>query len=360
MWRRAAIGAILALAASIAQAHTSAVGYGTLRVQGTRAALRVTIPASQLARFDDDGDSRISAREIDAHRPAIESWIDDRVSLTSDDGSLMRVTLSDVLVPISDAEGGARKNGSATITLFRQFEAARAPRSVVLRGAVMERGETLWIDAVCQGRRAATIGLTENNASATFAAAEVSPATPPQFHPTQWLLLGIEHVLSGWDHLLFLAALLVGASGWRSLAGRVSAFTIGHSITLALASRGIVVLPSRLTETAIAASIAITAIVSLRGANSSKVDRRTLLAGGFGLIHGLGFAAAIPSATASLVPILAAFNIGVELGQLAFVTLVLVPIFRLARLESSSRRLRYVCVVLVAVGTVAAIMRFAA
>jgi len=328
-------------------------------VQGTRAVLRVTIPASQLARFDDDSDSRISAPEIDAHRPAIESWIDERVGLTSDDGSSMRVKLSDVLVPISEGESSARQDGSAIVTIFRQYEAARAPHSVVLRAAVTSRGETLWIDAVVQGRRAATVGLTASNTSATIDGAQ-SLTTASPFHPMQWLILGIEHVHTGWDHLLFLVALLIGASGWRSLAGRVSAFTIGHSITLMLASRGIVVLSSRLTETAIAASIAITAIVSLRAADRSKVDRRALLAGGFGLVHGLGFAAAIPRATESLVPILAAFNIGVEVGQLAFVTVVLVPLFRLARLESSPRRLGYVCTTLAVIGTLAAVTRFVA
>ena len=150
---------------------------------------------------------------------------------------------------------------------------------------------------------------------------------------------GVHHLLSGYDHLLFLLCLLLPAPLlWRddrwqpSGSGRqtlratvavVTAFTVAHSLTLALAALHIVNLPSRLVESAIAASIAIAALHTLR---PRFTQRRWLLAGGFGLIHGFGFAGVLgelPLGIAERSVALAGFNVGVELGQLGFIGLFL-------------------------------------
>ena len=145
-----------------------------------------------------------------------------------------------------------------------------------------------------------------------------------------YLRMGAEHLITGWDHLLFVAGLvlLVGAS--RSLAVAITAFTLGHSVTLALAVLGFVVIPQALTEIAIAASLVVLARELLRasaepGATPSLLARRPgLLCFGFGLVHGLGFAGALAElgVPAHAIPLsLVAFNLGIELGQLAVVAL---------------------------------------
>lgn len=136
-----------------------------------------------------------------------------------------------------------------------------------------------------------------------------------------FVLLGIKHIVTGYDHLAFLLCLLIAAPTVRSLIRVVTAFTIGHSVTLALATFNLVVLPSRLVETAIALSIAYIAVENLLSIRPIDRSRVVFL---FGLVHGLGFANILremhlpPSGVAIS---LFSFNIGVELGQIAFVLL---------------------------------------
>ena len=133
--------------------------------------------------------------------------------------------------------------------------------------------------------------------------------------------LGVEHILTGWDHLAFLLALLVAARGVLSLLGVVTAFTLAHSLTLALAAFDVVVLPGRLVEAAIAASIVFAGLDGLL----REPHTPWMAAFGFGLVHGLGFAGFLREtflgAPSKLVALLG-FNLGVELGQLAFVLVV--------------------------------------
>jgi hydrogenase/urease accessory protein HupE len=134
----------------------------------------------------------------------------------------------------------------------------------------------------------------------------------------QFLRLGVAHIFLGYDHLCFLLALVV-ASRFRELVKIVTSFTIAHSVTLILAALDIVRLPVRLVETGIAATIVYVAVQNLRGA---PTERRWLLTFGFGLIHGFGFANVLGEMnlpTTGLVRCLLSFNVGVELGQLAFI-----------------------------------------
>jgi len=153
--------------------------------------------------------------------------------------------------------------------------------------------------------------------------------------------LGIEHILgtpseplAGRDHLAFLLALLVAARGLATLVGVVTAFTAAHSVTLAAAALGWVDVPSRFVELAIALSIAYVACDNLlrRAARNPWLE-----AFGFGLLHGLGFAGFLADALAGenlVVTALVGFNLGVEVGQLAFVlacTLLVALLFRAHR-----------------------------
>jgi hydrogenase/urease accessory protein HupE len=134
---------------------------------------------------------------------------------------------------------------------------------------------------------------------------------------------GVEHIVTGYDHLCFLFALILWAHRVWPVVKIVTAFTISHSITLSLAALNIVTLPSTLTEAAIALSIIYVAAENFWSRDVGKRWRSTFL---FGFIHGFGFASALTEMgvpQGAVVPALAAFNIGVETGQIAIVTAVL-------------------------------------
>lgn len=135
--------------------------------------------------------------------------------------------------------------------------------------------------------------------------------------------LGVEHVVTGYDHLAFLLGLVLLPASLRARALTVTAFTVGHSVTLCLAALGVVTLPSRLVEVGIALSVA---YVGVENFFVKDAERRYLLTLPFGLLHGLGFAGALGDLRVpreELPASLAAFNVGVELGQLAVLALLL-------------------------------------
>ena len=146
---------------------------------------------------------------------------------------------------------------------------------------------------------------------------------------------GIEHILGGYDHLLFVFALVLIVRDRKRLIATITAFTLAHSITLALASLGLVNVPGPPVEAMIALSILLLAteiMRSQRGGESLTGRRPWLVAFAFGLLHGLGFAGALteiglPPGDVPLALLM--FNVGVEIGQLMFVAVIL-TIFALA------------------------------
>jgi hypothetical protein len=144
----------------------------------------------------------------------------------------------------------------------------------------------------------------------------------------RFLTLGVEHIITGYDHLAFLVCLLLGTSSFGSLVRVVTAFTVAHSITLALSIFDLIVLPSTLVESVIALSIAYVALENLL---TVRVRARPLVAFLFGLVHGVGFSTILRELdlqAAALGLSLFSFNLGVELGQIAFVA-VLMPVLPL-------------------------------
>ena len=139
-----------------------------------------------------------------------------------------------------------------------------------------------------------------------------------------FVLLGVEHILTGYDHLLFLLALLLPGGGLVALAKIITAFTLAHSVTLSLAVLDLVVLPDRLVEAVIALSIAAVAAENLW--LRPTVTRRWIVSFGFGLVHGFGFASALRELglpSRGLVLSLLGFNSLVEVGQLLVVAAAL-------------------------------------
>ncbi len=148
--------------------------------------------------------------------------------------------------------------------------------------------------------------------------------TPWEMAP-KFLYAGVEHIMTGYDHLCFLLAVVLWASRAWPVIKIVTAFTVSHSITLTLAALQIVNLPSAWTEIAIALSII---YVALENFFTRKVDGRWRDTFLFGFIHGFGFASGLIELGVpqrAIVPALASFNIGVEIGQIG-VVLVVVPL----------------------------------
>lgn len=145
-----------------------------------------------------------------------------------------------------------------------------------------------------------------------------------------YVRLGFDHILTGLDHLLFVFGLLLLATSTRLLIETITAFTVGHSITLSLAALGIAQVPSGPVEVLIAVSIFVLAVELARGPKVSPTLLRRfpwLMAFLFGLLHGLGFAGALREIglPPDDIPLsLFSFNVGIELGQLAFVFVILI------------------------------------
>ncbi|HXS79576.1 MAG TPA: HupE/UreJ family protein [Gammaproteobacteria bacterium] len=155
-----------------------------------------------------------------------------------------------------------------------------------------------------------------------------------------YLVLGVEHILGGVDHLLFVLSLLLIVKGVKRLVVTITAFTLAHSLTLAAATLGFVHVPGPPVEAAIALSIVFVAaevVRGLRGAAGLTSRAPWLVAFVFGLLHGFGFAAALAEVglPQKAIPIaLLTFNVGVELGQLAFVAAVVAVAAACARLPA--------------------------
>lgn len=163
-------------------------------------------------------------------------------------------------------------------------------------------------------------------------------ATRPSF--MEFLRLGVVHILTGFDHLLFLCALLIGVRKVRPMMIIITCFTLGHSITLGLAALDVVTLSARIVEPLIALSILVVGVENFFRPGITK-DRYGMAAG-FGLIHGFGFASALRdtglghSAAAIVMPLFS-FNLGVEIGQL-LVAGAVVPLLLFLRKKPAFER----------------------
>ena len=257
------------------------------------------------------------------------------------------------------------------------------------------RGLAITARAACPV--AAELVLTWPAASLTRLAVSLTAAVTPPNQATQWvvldrqnpsaivplraeaspgggqfLLLGFQHMLTGWDHLAFLLALLLACARLKPLLLITTSFTVAHSITLGLGVTGVVAVDPAVVEPIIAASIAIAAAAALvrwaqgrlawpgSGRPSPSVALQVGLCFAFGLVHGLGFAGLLaelaPTLDAVLVPLLT-FNLGVELGQVAAVAAAFPLLWAVGRSAAGRPVVGALLVGLVGLGAVVAVQR---
>ncbi len=242
------------------------------------------------------------------------------------------------VLPSSCRQAGApevAREGTGIVTTWRAVCDDLIGQEIAVEGIAASRADVLLRLELADER------LLQHVLTADRPVFTVPRAAGPFDVATLYSRLGVEHILSGFDHLLFVLGLVLLVSGPRRLVATVTAFTAGHSVTLALASLGLVHVPPGPTEAAIALSIYVLAIELTRSRASRQKTPSWLrrspwsMAALFGLLHGLGFAGALSEVglpEREIPAALFAFNVGIEIGQLAFVAVVVAASWALARL----------------------------
>jgi hydrogenase/urease accessory protein HupE len=264
---------------------------------------------------DANRDGALSADELTASRATIGATLTARVVVRAD-GAVCPETFDDVA--LTDEDG-------TTVHVHAQCPASARTLTIalpILDDLAAGHRHLAHVDA----HLVAAAGVDGSEDVVAFAgsapiAIAVGPSdtAPPPRHVGAWsmLRLGIEHILTGYDHLVFLLGLVLIGGRLRGVLAVVTAFTVAHSITLALATLGVWSPSPRVVEPAIALSIA---YVGVENFYAKNLEGRWRITFPFGLIHGFGFASALreialPKAQIPLALLL--FNVGVEIGQLA-------------------------------------------
>jgi hydrogenase/urease accessory protein HupE len=325
------------LVAATAHAHTISTALAVLALDGATVTYRLTFVVTELSGAPREafaaaerGDPAAAARAVELLR--------DTISVRSEAGPC--------------AAGRASVQGStlgdSRLTLMLSYHCSRPPARLSIRDDSFdvfgEHHQTLARVETPAGVREAAFSPGAREVSIDLGAA---PRRTLAF-----VRLGVEHILTGWDHLLFLAALLLGGGGAVALLKIVTAFTIAHSVSLAAAVLGLVHVPERVIESVIAASIAWVAIENV--VRRALPVRRWVTSFVFGLVHGLGFASALtPLAlpTWGLAGALVGFNVGVEAGQAVVIALVLPASLWLRGREVEPRLRRGLSIGVAAIGS---------
>jgi hypothetical protein len=256
-------------------------------------------------------------------------------------------------MPVSHELVGDLRHGHALVRSFFSGEDAQAQVDLSTLTASAPPGDQ-------DARRSARPGVPDRERRYEDLASKALGIDLPEdagtdVHPmatlAHFVREGIQHIFSGYDHIAFIVTLVLGLATWKRLALIVTAFTAAHSLTLALATLGLVTLSPRLVEPLIALTVFLVAADALARPRAAP---RAIVAFGFGLIHGLGLSNVLRDLGLSgreLFPALLGFNVGVEIGQLVIVAPLFVVVLRLRQREATFERARRVVCVLVAVAS---------
>lgn len=313
-----------------AQAHqvnlsTARVALGADRVVSVELALKGS-DVDRLAgtKVFDAQDDAVDPARVAASAATIIAYIDSHLAVTGRKG---QACAADAPVLVADGDG----------VIFRNRYSCRdIPGDIVYRSTVLtEKDPTArQIVLVGAGKNEQQALLDATNSTITLSA----PAPALLSTMQRYLVTGIEHIFLGYDHIAFLVAVVLWARRLVPVIKIVTAFTVAHSITLSLAALDIVVVPSAIVEPAIAASILFVAVENFF---SRDIENRWQITFVFGLVHGFGFAGALREVglpSNAIAPALAAFNIGVEIGQVAIVAIVVPLLVALDLLMAADRK----------------------
>ena len=317
------------LAASFAaQAHLLPKQNATMNIVDNAVFFVVSVPVSALKRVDDDANGLLSDAEIQRHGDEIRKQFVSGFKVTADQ-QLGRSVLTWVLPPQTDGQ----PTDVDYVIVMHRVNFPVAPQQVALNVSLfgLLAGESQMTLTATRGTSKEVAILNASAPNHTFFLGPISIFG-------EFIKIGVEHVLTGVDHLVFLLTILVAGAGLRYWLGVVTAFTVAHSITLSLAVLDIVQVPASIVEPGVAASIVLMAALNLYAGTSrasTRMSSQVAIVFLCGLLHGFGFASAI--GVQSIVALnqlaaLAGFNIGIELGQLFFVGTVLLAFATTRRL----------------------------
>jgi hydrogenase/urease accessory protein HupE len=318
-----ALLAVVLLAPLVARAHNPDTSYARVTLGAHEVRFRFTYDLFTLQKvvaLDTNRDGRTTRAELQRGLPAIDAFLRRHIAVDLDEASAGFGTPAGFVWPPDSGDAIAEADyhtANGLIHFDFVHPVADTPENIVLAfrfiAPLSERHTVLGSFLYAGATHEVTFTRFEPDYD------YVTGYEPPLWKRLgQFLRLGVAHIFLGYDHLCFLLALVV-ASRFGELVKIITSFTVAHSLTLILAALDIVRLPVRLVEAGIAATIVYVAVQNLRGA---PTERRWLLTFGFGLIHGFGFANVLGEMnlpTTGLVRCLLSFNVGVELGQLAFI-----------------------------------------
>jgi hypothetical protein len=342
--RRTLVFLVLAAAAGLAAAHKSSDSYLQIDARPGALAIRWDIALRDLDMaldLDSDGDGKLSWGEVKAAWPRIEAY------------ALARLAVEGCELHATGRALERRYDGAYAVLMLASPCSLPEPPQIAYALFAEVDPTHRGIARIQRPGQALALLMLDPTRPAGRADGETrspegaGPAASDRFNASRWAFLeeGIRHILTGYDHVLFLLCLLLPAvlrrtpEGWLPvdrlsqavlpIVGIVTAFTVAHSITLALAALKLVALPPLFVEPAIAVTIALAALDNVR---PFFAVRRIVVTFVFGLIHGFGFASVLAELdlpTADFAWALLQFNVGLELGQLLIVVAVTAVLFGL-------------------------------
>ena len=318
--------AALAAALAPAHAHLMVAQKGTLNFSGDGAYLLLSLPVSALSGVDDDGDGLLSITELRAHAGTIESQVQAGVQLLEGGPAGRVLTLQGLLLNLAPPDEAPDAPARQVVVMGRY--ALTPPTSGAPDTPYAFRLRLFGRNAAEQVHDLTITRKPQAQAARFSLAHDTQPLFPTAATVfTSSLRAGAEHVLGGWDHLLFLlivlASLWKSPPDWRRLVLTLTCFTAGHALTLVASVAGGIAVAPALVEPAIAATLVGMATLDLaqrhRGPRLSPAWHLALVFG-CALIHGLGLAGGLISLgvdNSHLLWGLAGFNLGIEAAQVA-------------------------------------------
>lgn len=307
---------------------------GEYTVRGSSLVGKLTFARSEVAvltpAIDADRDGHVTAAEVDSARGLLRAAIFARILVTSAGATCVPST---VFTGLTEQDGLFLSGRWDCPTSASPFEVEFSLLDDLARGhrhvARIVTGLATHEEVLTGADR--RLSIAPEPEALTAPASEVAPARDHAAPAGVWSFfeMGIEHILTGYDHLVFIVGLVLARARWRSLVAVVTAFTVAHSLTLAVAVLGVWAPSARVVEPAIALSIAYVGIENFFVEDASRRWRITFP---FGLVHGFGFAGALQQIALprdSVPAALLSFNFGVEMGQLAVLAVLLPLVYAL-------------------------------
>jgi hydrogenase/urease accessory protein HupE len=328
MLTRLLLAGLLLLQSSWAYAHPPGLSSVELQIGAGQLIAKITFALQDIEAFapmDSDLDAEVSDAEREAAKPAVARLLAEQFMVTIDSK------------PVQPTEPGSVSYDEQNNAHVELRFAGQAAKQLLLQSkllSMLPEGHQQFVtvkNAAGHTLLEKMLGRTDDRLQLNLADADQQSVTDSSTF-LSFLKLGIEHIITGYDHLLFLFALLAVTHSFWPAIRIITFFTIAHSITLALASLNLIDLPSSFVEPFIAATIVYVAVENIIRGDHPK--GRQWLTFGFGLIHGFGFASVlreldIASGDSGILVPLLSFNLGIESGQIAVAAVVLPIIWQL-------------------------------